>query len=146
MQSLYDNGRVATLTATIIVIMNAERNNNVSLEYMMCKIAMKIGTNISISIHLISPDSQGIENDNSGVALMDIDYINKCTTCQKVKGLKLHQYTTSSTSGNAPFTRIALDDFGPLPRSTQGNTQILVVMDTFTKYVEIHPMHSTSLS
>lgn len=46
-QSLHDNGLVATLTATII--MNDERNNNVSLKY-ICKIAMEIGTRI-VPIH-----------------------------------------------------------------------------------------------
>ncbi|GFT84904.1 retrovirus-related Pol polyprotein from transposon 412 [Trichonephila clavipes] len=44
----------------------------------------------------------------------------------------------------APFERIAFDILGPLPRSSDGNNNILVVMDYFTKwseaYIYIYPI------
>lgn len=72
-------------------------------------------------------------------------YINKYQTCQKIKSSKTHhQYTTSSTAGEAPFTRVAMNYFGALSKSTEGNTKILVVLGTLTKYVEIYPIKSTT--
>ncbi|GFV08795.1 retrovirus-related Pol polyprotein from transposon 412 [Trichonephila clavipes] len=38
----------------------------------------------------------------------------------------------------APFERIAFDILGPLPRSSDGNKHILVVMDYFTKWTEAY--------
>lgn len=70
------------------------------------------------------------------------DYIKKCNICQKVKGDRSHQYNTSNTAGEKPFQKIAIDYFGPLPMSEKGNVHILVIIDTFTKYVEIYPMKS----
>ncbi|GFX09382.1 retrovirus-related Pol polyprotein from transposon 412 [Trichonephila clavipes] len=40
----------------------------------------------------------------------------------------------------APFERIAFDILGPLPRSSYGNNNILVVMDYFTKWPEAYPI------
>ncbi|GFY23821.1 retrovirus-related Pol polyprotein from transposon 412 [Trichonephila clavipes] len=40
----------------------------------------------------------------------------------------------------APFKRIAFDILGPLPRSSDGNNNILVVMDYFTKWPEAYPI------
>ncbi|GFX97020.1 retrovirus-related Pol polyprotein from transposon 412 [Trichonephila clavipes] len=40
----------------------------------------------------------------------------------------------------APFERIAFDILGPLPKSSDGNNNILVVMDYFTKWPEAYPI------
>ncbi|GFW11426.1 retrovirus-related Pol polyprotein from transposon 412 [Trichonephila clavipes] len=40
----------------------------------------------------------------------------------------------------ALFERIAFDILGPLPRSSDGNNNILVVMDYFTKRPEAYPI------
>ncbi|GFT30849.1 retrovirus-related Pol polyprotein from transposon 412 [Trichonephila clavipes] len=40
----------------------------------------------------------------------------------------------------APFERIAFDILGPLPRSSDGNNNILVAMDYFTKWPEAYPI------
>ncbi|GFV98174.1 retrovirus-related Pol polyprotein from transposon 412 [Trichonephila clavipes] len=40
----------------------------------------------------------------------------------------------------APFERIAFDILGTLPRSSDGNNNILVVMDYFTKWPEAYPI------
>ncbi|GFV21181.1 retrovirus-related Pol polyprotein from transposon 297 [Trichonephila clavipes] len=46
----------------------------------------------------------------------------------------------------APFERIAFDILGPLPRSSEGNNNILVVMDYFTKWPEAYPISDQEAS
>jgi transposase InsO family protein len=40
----------------------------------------------------------------------------------------------------APMDRLSTDVFGPLPATTRGNHYILVVIDAFTRWVEIFPI------
>ncbi|GFX07204.1 retrovirus-related Pol polyprotein from transposon 412 [Trichonephila clavipes] len=46
----------------------------------------------------------------------------------------------------ASFERIAFDSLGPLPRSSDGNNNILVVMDYFTKWPEAYPIPNQEAS
>ncbi|KAF8793549.1 Retrovirus-related Pol polyprotein like [Argiope bruennichi] len=63
---------------------------------------------------------------------------NPCAACKgpgkRIKG-RLQLYNVG-----APFERIAFDIIGPLPRSSDGNNNILVVMDYFTKWPEAYPI------
>ena len=36
----------------------------------------------------------------------------------------------------APFERIAIDVLGPLPETEQGNRYIVIIMETFSKWLE----------
>ncbi|GFV21297.1 retrovirus-related Pol polyprotein from transposon 412 [Trichonephila clavipes] len=45
-----------------------------------------------------------------------------------------------------PFQRIAFDILGPLPRSSDANNNILVVMDYFTKWPEAYPISDQEAS
>ncbi|GFX11923.1 retrovirus-related Pol polyprotein from transposon 412 [Trichonephila clavipes] len=60
-----------------------------------------------------------------------------CRTCESCAA---HKGPRKCTRGRlqlynvgAPFEQIAFDILGPLPRSSDGNKNILVVMDYFTK-------------
>lgn len=57
-------------------------------------------------------------------------YIKECQTCQSLKGNVSHQHNLSTTHDEAPFKRIVIDYFGPLPTSTSGHQYILVIIDT----------------
>lgn len=45
---------------------------------------MKVGNNVTISNHLFGPELQKIENGNTGIAPMQIDYINKANKSNKL--------------------------------------------------------------
>jgi hypothetical protein len=68
------------------------------------------------------------------------DFIRRCPTCQKMSPLqgviRANPYTLVSY---IPFFRIAMDTIGPLPPSSEGHKYIIVIIDTFTRYVELFP-------
>lgn len=45
-----------------------------------------------------------------------------------------------------PWQMIYLDFIGPFPRSKRGNCHILVVVDSFSKFVHIHPVRNATTS
>ncbi|KAL7297476.1 hypothetical protein TKK_0009845 [Trichogramma kaykai] len=75
------------------------------------------------------------------------NYVRRCKTCQ------LHKSSQQQPKGlmgkgeiEGPWTHVALDVTGPLPRSKAGNSYIVVFQDLFTKYIEVKPMRKTNAS
>ena len=72
-------------------------------------------------------------------------YVLSCTTCTQNKkapinpraGMKLYH-------AGMPMERVHIDVVGPFPISNRGNTVILVVVDQFTKWVELYPLPNQS--
>ncbi|KAG1035280.1 hypothetical protein G6F43_013258 [Rhizopus delemar] len=71
-------------------------------------------------------------------------HCSSCQECQICKGSKTHQYQEGSTNGSFPFQRVTVDFLGPLPTVASGHRYILVVIDTYMKFVELYPVQSTS--
>ena len=64
-----------------------------------------------------------------------------CEKCQKRKPpAKKKRAPMQVQVAEEPWSRVAMDMMGPLPRTTRGNKYILVVADYFTKWVEAFPM------
>ncbi|GFW69613.1 retrovirus-related Pol polyprotein from transposon 412 [Trichonephila clavipes] len=61
-------------------------------------------------------------------------------TLQKVRPGKRTRGRLQLYNVGAPFERIAFDILGPLPRSSDGNNNILVAMDYFPKWPEAYPI------
>ena len=62
-------------------------------------------------------------------------WVRQCEDCARRKSPSQKSRAALKTSSvGAPLERIAIDIFGPLPRSKRGNRYILVVMDYFTKW------------
>ena len=66
-------------------------------------------------------------------------YIQSCPTCQKMdathKAIRASRFTLSSLR---PMERIAIDTIGPVPEDL-GFRYIIVIIDTFSRYVELFP-------
>ncbi|GFW03046.1 retrovirus-related Pol polyprotein from transposon 412 [Trichonephila clavipes] len=64
-----------------------------------------------------------------------------CDPCAVRKGPRKHtRGRLQLYNVGAAFERIAFDILGPLPRSSDGNNNILVVMDYFSKWPEAYPI------
>ncbi|GFW97619.1 retrovirus-related Pol polyprotein from transposon 412 [Trichonephila clavipes] len=65
----------------------------------------------------------------------------KCDPCAACKGpRKRTRGRLQLYNVGAPFERIAFGILGPLPRSSEGKNNILVIMDYFTKWPEAYPI------
>jgi hypothetical protein len=70
-------------------------------------------------------------------------YVKQCDLCQRAKPAQnarvgLH----SATPASCPLERIFIDFMGPLVRTKKGNQAILVVMDSFSKFVASYPVRN----
>lgn len=67
--------------------------------------------------------------------------VNGCEICKAAKSRPLltHVPMGASRNANFPFQRIAIDHWGPVPRSRRGNVYLLVVVDIFSKFVLLNP-------
>ena len=71
-----------------------------------------------------------------------IEYIKKCHTCQtqKLNRIKRRSEAIITDTPVTPNDKIAMDIFGPLPVTSQGNEYILSIQDMLTKYLVLIPL------
>ena len=66
-------------------------------------------------------------------------YIRCCPACQMMSQLKIPIHTRGFTLASyEPMARLAIDSMGPFPPDEYGNTAIIVIIDTFTRYVFLY--------
>ena len=72
-------------------------------------------------------------------------FISQCPVCQKLSDLKIpirtHPFTTAAY---LPMEVLNVDSVGPLTQDDFGNKFILVVIDCFTRFIELYPIPDTS--
>lgn len=73
-------------------------------------------------------------------------YVSRCKVCQSVK---YDQQKPAGVMGeyrgvNISWKMISADLLGPFPRSVKGNKYLLVVVDTFTKFVLLKPLRAAT--
>ena len=72
-------------------------------------------------------------------------FIRRCPCCQKMSVLKTPIITNKfTTSSYMPMERLNIDTMGPFKADTNGNTQIIVIIDTFSRWVELYPRKDTT--
>jgi transposase InsO family protein len=72
----------------------------------------------------------------SGNSIIDT-VVRQCLACQTKGGEeKPQRHTYRTVVSGFPFQRLSIDFVGPLKKTSRGNTVILTVKDTFTKWVE----------
>ena len=72
-------------------------------------------------------------------------YVKRCHICQSNKRpKKKSKAPLGHIQVGAPMDCIGIDFVGPLPLTPRGNRHLLVVMDYFTKWVEVYPVPDTT--
>ena len=70
-------------------------------------------------------------------------FIKRCPCCQKMSYLKTAIHTLPfTTAAYNPWDRVNVDTIGLLPPDDIDNKYIIVIIDTFTRYVELYPVRS----
>jgi hypothetical protein len=71
-------------------------------------------------------------------------FILQCAECQKMSAIKfpihIHPFTKAAY---APMDRIAIDTIGPMPEDDFGFNNIITIIDTFSRLVELIPTKNT---
>ncbi|GKT22649.1 hypothetical protein ADUPG1_012184 [Aduncisulcus paluster] len=70
-------------------------------------------------------------------------WIKGCPTCQKIKAAPRKKPSKFRCSLEEPFHTICVDSIGPLPQANDGSAHLIVMVDRFTRWVEIAPVTST---
>ena len=72
-------------------------------------------------------------------------YIQQCTVCQRVKDpVRRNRGELRNIASGYPLERIGIDIVGPLPKTEQGNSYIVVMVDYFTKFPFAFPLKDIS--
>jgi hypothetical protein len=70
------------------------------------------------------------------------EFIRTCDTCQKVKAIIRTGADMMIIKPIRPNQLVTTDLAGPFIRSTKGNKYFMVMMDHFTKYLQIYPLRN----
>lgn len=73
-------------------------------------------------------------------------YIENCLKCISFSpkyGIK-EGFLNNIEKGDVPFDTLHIDHLGPLEKTTQYHRHVLVVVDSFTKFIKLFPCKSTS--
>lgn len=75
-----------------------------------------------------------------------LQFVKSCLICQaqKIPGTLPQGLMGTQKKVSYPWQCISMDLMGPFPRSTQGNTFLLVVSDYFSKYVLLKPIRKAT--
>jgi len=72
------------------------------------------------------------------------DYVRSCNRCQNVKNPMSRPHgMLQPVKVHGPWDMIAIDLVGPLPKTRYGKEHILVIVDHFSKWVELFPIKDT---
>ena len=72
-------------------------------------------------------------------------YVQSCRSCQQIKVPRQYNVAPlTPLTPTRPWELVTTDIMGPLPNSGDGNKFVLVVIDHFTKWVELYPLPEIS--
>jgi hypothetical protein len=72
-------------------------------------------------------------------------FIKECSCCQKMSYIRIPIITPRFiVSSLNPMEKISIDSMGPLPESGEGHKHIIVIIDNFSRFVEMYPSKDVS--
>jgi hypothetical protein len=74
-----------------------------------------------------------------------MQFISQCPVCQKLSTIRVPiQAETFTTATYEPHQMLNIDTIGPLPADEDQNCYILVIIDTFTRWIELFPVKAVT--
>ena len=71
------------------------------------------------------------------------EFVKGCVTCNRNKGgQRKNIFPLVQSHAGTPMEKIHIDFMGPYPLTKKGNRSILVIVDQFTKWIEVIPLPS----
>ncbi len=70
-------------------------------------------------------------------------FVAGCGVCQKYRLRSVMAYHSGHLMADTPFATVSVDSIGPLPAGPDGHQHVLVIIDNFSRWVELAPTHST---
>lgn len=70
-------------------------------------------------------------------------YVNHCLVCQQSKRALLPKVPASSFQVNSPWDLVTIDLMGPYKKGVNQSTHLLVIVDYFSRFVEMYPLRAT---
>lgn len=81
----------------------------------------------------------------TGMRKQITEYIHKCIDCQRYKAANTKPVGLfQSSASHQRFEIIAIDLFGPLPKTETGHTIILIIEDVTSRWVELFPLEDAT--
>ena len=72
-------------------------------------------------------------------------YVHSCDKCQKCNPPNAKPMGLMKIADHVgPWEKVSVDIIGPLPKSTKGNTYLLVFLDTFSGWIECFPLREAA--
>ena len=71
-------------------------------------------------------------------------FVHSCLACERNKRGRKNKVPLEMFTSGSPMEKVHIDIVGPFPKSRQGNSFIVVLVDQFTKWVEAYPIAKQS--
>jgi len=72
-------------------------------------------------------------------------FISTCDVCQKTKHFQYARIAGRFTlSSHRPMELLSMDTLGPFKQAPDGSTHVLVIIDCFSRFIELYPVKSVS--
>jgi len=71
------------------------------------------------------------------------NYVNRCANCQRSKAARLPPVPATGFHADSPWSFLTIDLMGPYTKGSKQSTHLLLVVDHFTRYVELFPLKNT---
>lgn len=118
------------------VVIEAERKRQIFLDCHFNDIGHHLGQ--KKTVHRIQSKYYWL-----GIVKDVVDWIKVCETCQQTERNKSLARTVRPIKVDAPWDIVGIDIIGPFPESRQGNTNVTVLIDYFSKWPEAFPVQKT---
>ncbi|KAF0033718.1 uncharacterized protein zgc:113436 isoform X2 [Scophthalmus maximus] len=118
------------------VVIEAERKRQIFLDCHFNDIGHHLGQ--KKTVHRIQSKYYWL-----GIIRDVVDWIKVCETCQHTERNKNLARTVRPIKVDAPWEIVGIDIIGPFPETQQGNTNVTVLIDYFSKWPEALPVQKT---